>query len=367
MKIGILTIPFNNNYGGFLQAYALTTVLRRMGHEVVIINRKRNLPFRTKLRKFVTFGIASRYEKMVKKISVNTDRFIAENLKTTHPLYSTKAIRRECVRQRFDCLIVGSDQVWRYKYAKKSVEDYFFGFLDVSDDTPRFSYAASFGVDIQEYPIKVATYCGKFLKKFRAVSVREESAVALLEKHFFLQRLKAVVVVDPTFLLKQQDYQQLTIRYATETRGDYLFKYVLDETEDTIDICAQFQGKLCLPCQEIKAQTGNSAKQAIIEPVEKWVAEIACAKFVVTDSYHGTIFSILFNRPFVVVTNSTRGLTRIHHLLSHYHLTERMISESSAEVINEAVYNPIDWTSVNKQIIEDRAYSMDFIRRSLPS
>lgn len=366
MKIGILTVPFNNNYGGFLQAYALTTVLRRMGHEVVVINRRRNLPLKTIIRKLVTFGIPNKNEKIIRKISVNTEKFVSDNLLVTSPIYSSRALRKECERQRFDCLIVGSDQVWRYKYARKSIEDYFFRFLNSNNDTPRFSYAASFGVDFQEYPVETADRCGKYLKIFRSVSVREESAVALLEKYFSLQKAKAVVVADPTLLLERQDYLQMTSLFAINIETRYLFQYVLDEARETTDVCKKFQDCLGLTGRQIKAQTGDITKLKVIEPVERWLAEIANASFVVTDSYHGTVFSILFNRPFAVVVNSTRGVTRIKHLLNHYQLTERMIT-ASAEFIAKTINSPINWTEVNKQIQKDRTFSIEFLRNSLSS
>lgn len=365
MKIGILTVPFNNNYGGFLQAYALTTVLRKMGHEVVIINRRRNLSLKTKIRKLLTFGIQNRNEKIIEKLSENTNRFVSDNLEITSPLFSSRALRKECKRQRFNCLIVGSDQVWRYKYAKKSIEDYYFGFLKSGDKTPRFSYAASIGVDFQEYPLKTAVRCGKLLKKFRSVSVREKSAVKLLEQHFVSQKEKIVVVIDPTLLLEQKDYHRLTNRYSIETKCDYLFKYVLDEEVETERVCEILEKRLQLPSRQIRAQTGSLSKLKVIEPVERWLSEIANASFVVTDSYHGVVFSILFNRPFVVVTNEMRGATRIAHLLSHFHLTARMMSAASTDVIAETINTPINWNFVNEQLLVDRASSLDFIERNL--
>lgn len=367
MKIGILTVPFNNNYGGFLQAYALSTILKRMGHEVIIINRRRNRSFKQQIKRILSLNTPSQQEKTIGKISVHTQRFISEYLKITPPLYSTCAIKNECRKQHFDCFIVGSDQVWRYKYAKRSIDNFFLGFLSAKDQTPRFSYAASFGVDFQEYPQKELERCAQRLRRFRSISVREASAVDLLEKYFGLQSGSVEVVCDPTLLLSKEDYYKLCVDKGNVSEEKYVFKYILDDSEETEKIQCRVIGSIDLPSRQIKAQTGDITQLEIIAPIEQWLAEIAEAAFVVTDSYHGTVFSILFNRPFVVISNPVRGITRIEHLLRHFHLHDRMIVQDNAEQLSDILNTPIKWDEINKQIISDRTTSLNYIKCSLPS
>lgn len=365
MKIGILTVPFNNNYGGFLQAYALTTVLKRMGHEVVVINRRRNRSRRAKIRALFSFVIPDKQEKLKEKISVNTQKFVSEHIKLTKPLFSSSAMRREYARQKFDCLIVGSDQVWRYRYARNSICDYFFGFLEKSDNTPRFSYAASFGVDFQEYPTEYLERCANYLKQFKGLSVREETAVNLLNQYFNVSTHNIHVVADPTLLLGTDDYQQLFSEYKSATNDSYTFEYVLDETEDTKCIVQEVIEVLDLPVIQMKAQTGNIENNDVIEPIEKWLSSIAGASYVITDSYHGTVFSILFNRPFVVIVNPTRGITRVEYLLRHFGLSNRMLSVSDSKTISEVMSSSINWFEINKTIALDRENALGFIANNL--
>lgn len=364
MKIGILTVPFNNNYGGFLQAYALTTVLKRMGHEVVVINRRRNRGRKAKIRAFFLFIIPDKQEKLKEKISVNTQRFVSEYIKLTKPLYSSSAMKRECARQKFDCLIVGSDQVWRYRYAKNSICDYFFGYLEKYNKTPRFSYAASFGVDFQEYPLEYSKQCADYLKKFKAISVREDTAINIL-KHYFDVPKDVAVVADPTLLLQPEDYRTLYNIYAPTFQGKYVFRYVLDESDEYKHTLDKIIHSINLPVFTIKAQTGDISQMGVIEPVEKWLAGIAGSSLVITDSYHGTVFSILFNRPFVVLVNPTRGITRIEYLLRHFGLLDRMLTSVENNSADKILSVDINWDVINERINNDRKKSIDFIKYGL--
>ena len=364
MKIGLLTVPFNNNYGGFLQAYALSNVLKNMGHEVVIINRRRNRSPQKIIKQMLSFLIPDKKEKIIREISIHTDKFVSENFIITKPIFSKRNLRKECYKNEFDCLIVGSDQVWRYKYAGNSIEDYFFGFLDNSDDTPRFSYAASIGVDYNEYPQDVIQECVKYLQRFKSVSVREASAINLLSTYFNFPSEKITVVADPTLLLTPVEYNVLTKKYDEEIKGEYLFYYILDEYEETKSLKAVVS-KYKFPCITFKVQPEEITRISVIKPVEKWLAYIAKAKFVITDSYHGAVFSILFNRPFAVIVNKTRGYTRVEQLLSHYGLMQRLVKIEDKADFDCLVNEGINWEAVNEQINKDRVTSINFITTNL--
>lgn len=141
MKIGLLTVPFNNNFGGFLQAYALKLILTSYGHEVIIINRRRNrnLTWKGLLKLLLTsLGIIKSQDK---RLSVNTSKFISQYLTPGTPYYYSSKDIKHCLKYEFDYCIVGSDQVWRYKFAQDSIDDFFFSFLK---DTKvcRMSYGA---------------------------------------------------------------------------------------------------------------------------------------------------------------------------------------------------------------------------------
>lgn len=365
MKIGILTVPFNNNYGGFLQAYALKTILAQMGHEVVFINRRRNLApgYRAMFRRFfINMGVIhDEKEEIIKKLSVNTNEFIEQYLQPiTEPFYTHKQLKR-CLKLDFDCLIVGSDQVWRYLYAKGSIDDFFFSFAN--NTTPRFSYAASFGTDIMEYPKDKLQLCTELLKSFSGISVREESGITLLNKYMGVDSKQVKVVLDPTFLLNKQEYIQLFNKYPRKT-SPYIFTYVLDESEFIQSVIRDLNQFTNLEILALKAQTGDLTRLEPIAPIEEWLTGIYNADYVITDSFHGMVFSIIFNKPFLVYGNSTRGTTRMKSVLEMFQLENRYIDDS-ANAPYDLMTQGIDWNRVNSIISEKKIESLSFLKKQL--
>lgn len=370
MKIGLLTVPFNNNYGGFLQAFALKNTLMQMGHDVVFLNRQRDHGKGFKFiayRILVKMGLINDFlETRRKRISIYTDAFKEKYLAPiTQPCYSTNTLRKITQAERIDCCIVGSDQVWRYFYALNSLDDYFLGFLNDSNII-RFSYSASFGTDTMDYPPKKIHRIKSLLEQFQGISVRESSGKDLLVNYLGVNRDKIKVVLDPTMLLSVDKYKSLIGDQLQQdiTSHPYLFTYVLDKTTD----CNQIISILCLKNNlkrvDIGAETGDVSKIDVIEPVERWLSAISNATFVLTDSFHGTVFSILFNRPFVVISNINRGGARIKDLLQRFNLEDRLLNQG--EDWNSFQYNTnIDWNNINAIIERERDYSLDFLRSQL--
>lgn len=367
MKLGILTVPFNNNYGGFLQAYALKTILEKMGHEVFFINRKRNKPQRPLWKKIIGFPLIMFREmkerSLIKKISVHTEVFKRQYLAPISPEYYSHKSLKKCLKLGLDAFIVGSDQVWRYRYAGESIDDFFFSFLSESG-IPRFSYAASFGVDGNEYPDKYKELCKKLLNEFKAISVREPSGKDLLVNEFQVASEKIKVVLDPTFLLTPSQYSFLFQQY-TEQKEPYLCTYILDQSPEVKSLVTNAAQSIGMnDVVALIAQTGCVEKLEPIEPVEKWLYAVAGASLVITDSFHGTVFSIIFNRPFLTIGNKTRGETRIHSLLNLFGLQSRYVDDACK--FNQSVlFEPIDWNSVNYKINEYKKESLNYITRSL--
>lgn len=366
MKIGILTVPFNNNYGGLLQAYALKRILCDMGHNVVFINRQRNKPRSLKFwiySMLVKLHIIEDYlEKRSKELSENTDNFIQNNLTPITEAYYTTQELSQVKNLGIDYYIVGSDQVWRYYYAEDSIDDFFFNILD-GDSTPRMSYAASFGTNNMEYPKNKQMIASRLLKQFKGLSVREEGGRDLLH-HYFNVPLDAIdVVLDPTFLLDVDKYKML---FGNEqiNQSDYAFTYILDSKFinqcDIQSICERMN----LSRIDLKAQTGDLSKLNVIAPVEQWLCSLYYSKVVITDSFHGTVFSIIFNKQFLVVANPERGVVRLQSLLSNFGLEDRLVNkldESTLDVLNKIV----NWNRVNAIIKEKKNASLYYLKRML--
>ena len=197
MKIGILTLPLHTNYGGILQAYALQTVLERMGHEVSLIEKRRE-PFKLPLWK-----APLSYGKRILKNMIGHPFpiFYEQKLNREIPVvcqYTDKFIKKHIKRRiidnyidvhqyGFDAIVVGSDQIWRPKYFRPIEHAY----LDFTEgwNIKRIAYAASFGTDKWEYTLKQTRICRRFLQSFDTVSVREISGVDLCREHFNIQAI----------------------------------------------------------------------------------------------------------------------------------------------------------------------------------
>lgn len=358
MRIGILTVPFNNNYGGFLQAFALKKVLIDMGHEVIFINRRRNrikIPLIKYLIFFPYFLIKEkRKKKLDNYLSQNTNIFKQKYLAPITKEYFTKSQLKECLNYNFDAIVVGSDQVWRYKYAKDSVDDFFCNFLD-KKRILHIAYAASFGTDEQEYPSDKLEICSKLLKKFSMISVREHDGKKLLINYFGVNEDQVNVVLDPTMLLSVDTYKDLFKDIETP-KEKYVFTYILDKNQAKQSYIDNFCKEKKLSEYSISAQTGNINELKPIEPVELWLSRIYHAEYVITDSFHGTVFAILFNKPFFVFGNKTRGTSRFNSLLNTFNLAKHY-SESFSSINIDSYF---DWGQVN-----DILYKMQIISKNI--
>ena len=361
MKIGILTVPFNNNYGGFLQAFALKQILTDLGHEVAFINRRRNQSAKTRLVLFFceVLDILHIRRRQTKRISINTNLFVQRYLTPmTRPIYSKRTMN-VCNKMGFDCVIVGSDQVWRYHYAKDSIDEYFLSFLDKK--IRRFSYAASFGIDECDYPDEKLKVCTELLELFKGISVREDSAILLLESSFSVKKGVAQFVLDPTMLLGVSRYVE-RLHLQKKQLGDYLFSYILDAEHEKNNYVELIKEKYHLEQDDFKAQTAKH--NDVIRPVEEWVDAIYNSTMVVTDSFHGMVFSIIFNKPFYVFVNRKRGITRFESLLGRLELQDRMVFPDFTK-LDDLPINDINWTLVNSKVAILQSSSMDYLKQCL--
>lgn len=330
MKIAILTLPLHTNYGGILQAYALQTILERMGHKVRFLTR----PHRYNYSYYIIYPLAvckRLFKRFVlgKKVSItmnpyqlirqHTNRFIRKNI---HHYY--KNVWGVDIASRFDAIIVGSDQVWRPMYYYRPIEEAFLSFLD-NAKIKRISYAASFGVDNCEYTKEQIDVCSSLLKKFDAVSVRESSGIKLCQECF---GVKAVQMLDPTLLLSADDYRALIKKGKTEPSKGKMLVYMIDRTKEKKDFVKRIAKEKGLIPFWMSSEADDEMlplEQRIKMSVEQWLRGFDDAEFVLTDSFHGCIFSIIFGKQFLTVGNKDRGLSRFNSLLETFSLNDRLI------------------------------------------
>lgn len=378
MKIGIITLPFNSNYGGLLQAFALQSVLKKMGHEVWSVNRRnRIMPFKIKVltsasrliksllkRKMgVIRSWATAREELI--IDQHTNRFIHENIQITGFLRSEKEFAG-LTRYGFDAYVVGSDQVWRPKYSPR-LSNHFLGFLESTASIKRISYAASFGVDNWEYTPEQTAECKKLIAEFNAVSVREDSAVKLCKDNFGIEALQ---VLDPTLLVEKEEYVRLVERDKIPASNGTLLTYVLDkssEKEEFIKRVALETGLKevsIMPKSLFRDAGRKKIDDCIYPPVTAWLRGFMDAEYVITDSFHGTAFAIIFNKPFLALGNMKRGMTRFSSLLKIFGLEERIIL-SANDLKIEKLFAPIDFKHVNEILRIKQQEALTYLNDSL--
>lgn len=354
MKIGILTVPFNNNCGGYLQAYALKTILQNLGHDVIFLNRQwnRHIPFITRLKNVIKIMLG---RKVSTEITGDQNPFVKQYLNPiTRRFFSSHQLRKFVSSNSFDCIIVGSDQVWRYAYAKSTITDFFFKFLNTSN-TLRISYAASFGIDELDYPENIKKECEILLKSFDAISVRERSGIRLLKELGVSQHVH--FILDPTMLLNKNFYFKHLIQNKIQARSSkFLFNYILDYSDEKDEFIKNIASILNLDMCKYNLNG--------VVNVESWLSDIYHSSFVVTDSFHGAVFSIIFNKPFIVITNKERGLARFESLLEQFDLKKRCVDSDSLESF-DFILTEIDWNSVNQKLHNRRCESIKYLSSSL--
>lgn len=373
MRIAIITLPLHGNYGGILQNYALQTVLKRMGHTVETVAFPRELK-QPLWRKPLAYG-----KRFIKKFVFrkNVHIFYEQWYNATQPLLLRnvwKFVDNQIVTRTvsrftnihegdYDAFVVGSDQIWRPIYSYRPITDAYLSFARNWKDVRRIAYAVSFGTAEWEYTPGQTAQCTALVRLFDGVSVREDSAVKLCKEHFHCE---AVHVLDPTLLLSAEDYVALFSDKLSEPSRGQLLTYILDETPEKNHIVQKLAGHYHY--QPYRANSRFEDGDAPLEervqpPVEQWLKDFYDAKFVVTDSFHATVFSILFGKPFIVIANKARGLSRIESLLKMFGLEKHVVyGEAELDV-------SLDY-ALNRQQLQARLQtwreeSLGFLRNSL--
>lgn len=328
MKIAILTQPLYTNYGGILQCYALQVVLERMGHKVQVLTKPQYgrfyciiYPLAVCKRLFKRFVLGKKtaiFKAPHQIISQRTNQFIHQYIhQYIQRVWTAK------IASHFDAIVVGSDQVWRPLYSQP-IEEAFLSFLgDV--DIKRVAYAASFGVNHCEYTEEQRKICSSLLKKFNAVSVRESSGVQLCQEYF---DTKAIQLLDPTLLLSDNDYRALIKNGKTQPSKGNMLVYMLDWTKEKKELVERIASEKGMIPFWINSETTDENRPfelCIKMSVEQWLRSFDDAEFVLTDSFHGCVFSIIFRKQFLAVGNKERGLDRFHSLLALFSLQDRLI------------------------------------------
>lgn len=357
MKIGILTYHYSNNYGALLQAFALSRVLRDLGHEPIIINRSPKIEFeQNKLKKFLEIPLNAYFNRAF----YNFRKQFLPNISAAIELEKLKDFSKS-----YDAFIVGSDQVWRMDYTVGLGLNNFLDFAP--DDKLRISYAASFGKDYFINSGQDMQEIKRLINRFHAISVRESSGIEICKNLF---NVNAERLLDPCLLLNQSDYEQV-IEYSDRQKGvpKSLTQYLLDSTPWKMELVQRISNKYKIEINNIykKSNTQFSFRKPKIalnqfkfKSFAYWLNGFKNAEFIVTDSFHGVAFSILYNKQFICIGNIQRGLSRMKSLLDLFNLPSRLILENEP-IDNIINLEEIDYAEINKILNEERLKSINFL------
>lgn len=418
MKVAIFTLPLVNNYGGILQAYALQRALESYGFEAPVVNlkiRQRGLFSRDYLKfllaKLIYFKKYKNAEFSTLRYYADTQRFIAQNIETTREIYSPAALKRLFEQEKFGACVLGSDQVFNPPYFDAFENDFSLGFAPQS--CIKIAYAASFGGESFKGARDLELHKAN-LAKFKAISVRERNATALCESVFGISG--AAFVLDPTLLagrevfekfispaangvkagtaelaqrdtencaeadgvqnaakvgaaaqnlnddvadiadtaFSAQDAGENAVRTANAAQKGQIFAYILDQNERKSEILKSVSEREGLGVREVNDKANRVS-------IEEWLSLIAGAQLVITDSFHGCAFSILFNKPFFAFINENRGSSRFYSLFESFELQDRVIKSASDVSLGKQV----DWARVNEILSRRREASREFLISNL--
>lgn len=359
MKIAILTLPLHGNYGGVIQNYAMQYVLRQLGHEAVTLNihtapfgRKHDIP----LLKWLSSFKKSRAKRHIR-------RFINENIQLSTPVRTKKDLRRYDL-STYGAVVVGSDQVWRACYTYPDVYAYYLDFV-TAPGVRKIAFSASFGSDKAEYTPEQASACGQLIQDFDFISVREQGGIQLINDIYKWQcRHAPVQTLDPTMLLPREEYVRLASAFDDDRDRGGLFYYVLDMTEEKRARINSLAAELGVTPFTVNRKTRKwfaRPRDREVPPLEMWLMAFHKASYVVTDSFHGSVFSIIFNKDFMALGNRKRGMGRFHSLMGTFGLQDRLVF-SPEDCTLSLMKTPIDWQGVNTIMAEEKERSLKLLR-----
>lgn len=351
--VGIIGLWFGRNYGSMLTYYALYRALENMGLSVLMINN----PLSPKIEEEYTrshprtFG-ASRY-----------------HISQVYPLSEMKKLNNFC-----DTFIVGSDQLWNYGLSKPYGQTYFLGFAD--DNKKKIAYGTSFGKEHYYGPEGQRQLTEKNLKRFDAVSVREEFAIDICKEKFDVD---AVQVVDPVFLCNADVYDELLDEVEIREEADYIFAYILDPTEakgkKLKQLCRELDMKVIVVLNEPPWLWEENKEKLSVEgaveievkrevTVNEWLYYLKNSKYVVTDSFHGSCFSIIYRKQFMGMVNERRGAKRFVSLLGKLGLEKRLVSNPEG-IETWKLKSPIYYDNVFQKISFEREISIQWLKNAV--
>lgn len=362
MKVGILTFPNSVSYGACLQMVALQNTVRRMGHEVEIINYYNSYmkaeKHTDKGRHPLKRALQRHLRRLLhRRLYARFSHFERQHV-VRYPTHSfTDKSRLPEIGRRYDAVICGSDQVWS-PYITNTDISYFLDFCGAT--TKRVAYAPSFGV--VKFPAGFEERIAPELQQFHALAARELPGKELVER---LTDRETALVVDPTWLVDAADWAAMEQSHPAAT-GDYVLYFVVNQSKELLQRCKAFAKEHGLKLVVIGGNPVTAAKNkdpmlsyAMDVGPEQWLYLIHHARYVFTNSFHGTAFSVLFERDVYVQVPDHNG-SRLRQVLESFGMEDREVREG--EPLTEAA---VDYRHVRQVFAALKEQSLTYLKNAL--
>lgn len=325
--VGITGWWYNENYGGTLTYFALNKVLRKMGQTVLMIAKCSPDPNYQPNCSSIPYRFALKHYNISKNYTPETIGCLADHCKA---------------------FVSGSDQLFNPTLWAYSGPQYFLNYAKSKNKI--ISYASSFGNEFyDDWNLKVRM--GYWLRRFDALSVRESYGVDICRDVFDLEVKK---VMDPVFLCDVHEYEVLAEQTGLKKENDYMLSFFLDPNEAKRNSILYLSEQLNLPYVNLihAADTENNRKRLGLDntkanaDIEEWLFYYKNSDFVITDSFHGTCFAIIFRKKFISVANQQRGANRFVSLLREAGLMDRLVMDISEIEKRPELLENIDYDRV---------------------
>ena len=347
--IGYVGWWYGLNYGSALTNYALHETLAEMGKTVLMLEwptwEKATWPIPdSHTRRFAR----RHYDISMRQTYDNLDHF----------------------NYHCESFILGSDQLWNY-YSVKENGNYFF--LDfVHPGKRKIAYATSFGHSTSFFPKERQLEISEYLQQFTAISVREKDGVDICRDTFGVH---AVQTLDPVFICSPSAYEKAINDAEASEKEPYILGYILNPTEEKRNALLRASRKLQLPLKVIldgqenydknyKAMNLNDAVLGTVG-VEDWLYYFKNAQFILTDSYHGLCFSLIFHKNFICFGNRLRGMSRFNTLIEITKLDDHMLLNPQDDSIDDLLYRVIDYNAVEQRLDVEKRRSREWLKNAL--
>lgn len=352
--VGVIGLWYGRNYGSMITYYALNKILKNMGLSVLMINNPLAPDGEIEMTKTSPRLFAEQYYEVSRKFRMN----------------ELAMLNNIC-----DTFIVGSDQLWNYVLSKPYGQMYFLDF--VQDKKKKIAYGTSFGKEIYTGTEEYRKLSKRNMERFDYVSVREDYAVQMCSD---LYGVKSEKVLDPVFLCEPSEYDALIKDSGLKKDEDYILAYILDPSNKKTEVLRYLgkvhKKKIKVILDEPPYSFENNVKRMELLPednieilkevdIKEWLYYFKYSDAVLTDSFHGSCFSIIFKKPFLSIINHGRGGKRFQSLLKNFDLEKYMVNSPENIIENQMKFEFISYENTFKKIEEERTFSLQWLRKAL--